>query len=182
VTAGQVLATVTAPVARGAPGPPAVYNVLAPLRGVVVDADQLSATYQGAGHTLGLIQPSGRELVVYSYVSDLKAPPIHPGIAAQVTFGGVGGAYGYAKGIVTSVSQYPVDPATVDTLTGSAALADVVRGFGPSKEIIITMTPSSTPSGLAWASGQGPPGKLPSGLPIDVQFVVGSHHPISNVI
>jgi hypothetical protein len=182
VSAGQVLATVTAPVARGATGPPPIYNVLAPLDGVVVDADQLSGTYQNAGHTLGLIQPSGRPLVVYSYVSDLQAPVIHPGVAVQVTFGGVGGTYGYAKGVVSTVSQYPVDPATVEILTGNASLADVVKGFGPSKEIVIRMTPSSTPSGLAWSRGQGPPGKLPPGLPIDVQFVVGTHHPISNVI
>jgi hypothetical protein len=182
VSAGQVLATVTTPVARGAPGPPPIYDVVAPLDGMVVDLYHFDGTYQAANQDFALIQPSGRPLVVYSYVSDLKAPVLHRGVAAQVTFGGAGAAYGYAKGVVASVSQYPVDPATVQSLTGNNSLADVAKGLGPVKEVVVTLTPSSTPSRLAWGRGEGPPGKLPAGLPIDVQFVVGSHHPISNVI
>jgi hypothetical protein len=149
---------------------------------VVVNVYHLAGTYQAAGQTVGVIQPSGRPLVAYTYVSDLQAPALHRGLAAQVTFGGTGAAYGYAKGVVASVSQYPVDPATVQSLTANTSLADVAKGLGPVKEVIVTLTPASTPSGLAWARGQGPPGQLPPGLPIDVQFVVGSHHPISNVI
>ena len=182
VSAGQALATVTVPVAQGAPSPPPTYGVLAPLDGVVVNVFHLSGTYQNAGQTVGVIQPSGRPLVVYSYVSDLKAPVLHRGVAAQVTFGGASASYGYAKGVVASVSQYPVDPATVQSLTANTSLGDVARGLGPVKEVIIALTPSNTPSGLAWARGQGPPGTLPPGLPADPQFVVGSHHPIDNVI
>lgn len=183
VSAGQTLATVTAPAAQGAPGAPPTYGVLAPLDGVVVNVYHLSGTYEGAGQTVGVIEPSGRPLVVYSYVDDLKAPALHRGTEAQVSFaGGIGATYGFAKGVVASVSPYPVDPATVQALTANTSLADVARGLGPIREVIVDLTPSSTPSGLAWARGQGPPGKLPAGLGIDMTFVVGSHHPISNVI
>jgi hypothetical protein len=89
---------------------------------------------------------------------------------------------GYTKGMVDSVSQYPVDPANAGSIAANASFVDQVKALGPVKEVIVTLTPSSTPSGLAWARGQGPPGKLPPGLPISVQFLVGSHHPISNVI
>jgi hypothetical protein len=183
VSAGQVLATVTAPVPRGTPGPPPIYDVSAPQSGVVVDVYHLSGTYQDANQDVALIQPSGRPLLVYSFVPTKNASVLRGGMSSQVTFGaGIGAAYGYAKGVVTSVSQYPVDPAIVQDLTESTSIADAVRAQGPSKEVVVALTPSPTPSGLAWARGQGPPGKLPPGLPIDVQFVVGSHHPISNVI
>jgi hypothetical protein len=182
VSAGQVLATVTPPVAQGTPGPPPSYAVAAPLDGVVVTAYPLSGTFENAGQILGLVEPTGRRLVVYSYVSDLQAPALHRGVEAQVNLGELGGAYGYAKGQVAAVSQYPVDPETVQSLTNNSSLVDVLKSLGPTKEVIITMTPSSTPSGIAWGRGQGPPGKLPPGLPADPKFVVGSHHPISNVI
>jgi hypothetical protein len=184
VSAGQTLATVTAPAAQGAPGAPPTYGVLAPLDGVVINVYHLSGTYEAAGQTLGVIEPSGRPIVIYSYVSDEKAVALHRGTEAQVSFaGGISATYGYAKGVVASVSPYPVDPATVQNLTANTALGDLARGLGPIREVIVDLTPSSsTPSGLAWARGQGPPGKLPAGLGIDMQFVVGSHHPISNVI
>jgi hypothetical protein len=183
VSAGQVLATVTTPVPRDTAGTPPIYNVVAPQNGVVVDVYHLSGTYQDVNQDVALIQPTGRPLVVYSFVPTEKASGLRRGVPAQVTFGaGVGAALGYAKGVVDSVSQYPVDPAIVQDLTESTSIADAVRAQGPSKEVVVTLTPSRTPSGLAWARGQGPPGRLPPGLPIDVQFVLGSHHPISNVI
>src|SRR5205085_7582720 len=139
-------------------------------------------TFEPADQTLGVIQPTGRPLVVYSYVSDLEAPALARGTEAQVELAGAGAAFGYAKGAVASVSQFPVDPATVKSLTANTALGDIARSLGPVREVIITLTPASTPSGIAWGRGQGPPGKLPAGLPADPKFVVGSHHPISNVI
>jgi HlyD family secretion protein len=184
VKAGEPLAIVTTPVARGASSPPLTYDVVAPLDGVVVDVYHLSGTYQTPGRTVGLVEPGGpgRPLVVYSYVSDAKASALHPGVAAQVTFGGVGSDYGYAEGVVSSVSQYPVDAESVQSVTANISLVKAVQALGPAKEVIVTLTPSSTPSGLTWARGEGPPGMLPPGLPIDVQFIVGSHHPISYVI
>jgi biotin carboxyl carrier protein len=183
VSAGQALATVTAPVARGAPGPTPTYDVPAPKNGVVIDTYHVSGTYVGAGQTLALIQPADQPLVVYSFVPTEKASGLIRGVPAQVTFGaGIGAAYGYTKGVVDSVSQYPVDPASAQDIAENTSIADTVKALGPSKEVIVTLTPSATPSGLAWARGQGPPGKPPPGLPISVQFVVGSHHPISNVI
>ena len=178
VSAGQTLATVTAPAAQGAPGAPPTYGVLAPLDGVVVNVYHLSGTYEGAGQTVGVIEPSGRPLVVYSYVDDCPESPETVSEDRRE----IGATYGFAKGVVASVSPYPVDPATVQALTANTSLADVARGLGPIREVIVALTPSSTPSGLAWARGQGPPGKLPAGLGIDMTFVVGSHHPISNVI
>jgi hypothetical protein len=182
VSEGQVLATVTPPVAQGTPGPPPSYPVSSPLTGVVVTSYPLSGTFEGAGQVLGLVQPTDRPLVVYSYVSDQTANGLSRGTEVQVDIAGLGGAYGYAKGKVAAVSQYPVDPESVQSLTNNSSLVDVLTSLGPTKEVIVSMTPASTPSGIAWGRGQGPPGRLPPGLPADPKFIVGSHHPISNVI
>ena len=150
---------------------------------MVVDVDDLSGTYVGAGDILGDIEPAGRPLVVYAYLSTEDASGLTPGVPAQVSFGaGIGATYGYTKGVVDSVSRYPVDPANVETIAESSSIVDEVRALGPAKQIVVRLTPASTPSGLAWGHGQGPPGRVPTGLPASVQFVVGSHHPISNVL
>src|SRR5207302_11126876 len=82
----------------------------------------------------------------------LRPPPratLFPYTTLFRSAGGIGATYGFAKGVVASVSPYPVDPATVQALTANTSLADVARGLGPIREVIVALTPSSTPSGLA---------------------------------
>jgi len=183
VTDGEPLATVTAPTPVDSATPPQSFEVTSPQAGTVVDVNEVFGTYLGVGQTIALVEPAGRPLVVYSYLPTEKASGLAPGVTAEVTFGaGIGATFGYAKGQVLSVSRYPVDLAHVTALTENTSVVNEVATLGPAKEVIVGLETSAAPSGLVWASGHGPPGKVPPGTPVSVKFVVGAHHPISDVL
>ena len=159
-------------------------SVLAPETGVVTEVDTVTHAFVAAGDRLALVQPVGWPLVVYSYVPTNVAAGLRPGVPVQVTFGaGIGARFGYAKGTVESVSQFPATLERLNFILQDSSVVDSVRALGPSTEIVIVMNQSAhNPSGLVWGSGGGPPGEIPAGLPATVKFVVGQHHPINNFL
>lgn len=177
VVAGQSLGVIATSNGKSVP-------VLAPETGVVTEADTVVHAFVAAGQRLALVQPVGWPLVVYAYVPTDVAAGLRPGVPVQVSFGaGIGARFGYAKGVVGSVSQFPATGERLDFILQDSSVVDSVRKLGPANEIVILMNQSArTASGLVWGSGGGPPGELPAGLPAKVKFVVGSHHPIDNVL
>lgn len=158
--------------------------VRAPETGVVTESDTVNHAYVTAGDRLGLVQPVGWPLVVYAYVPTDVAAGLRPGVKVHVSFGaGIGQVYGFATGEVQSVSQYPATAERLQFILQDSSTITAVQKLGPSNEVVIAMDQSATtPSGLVWGAGSGPPGALPAGLPASVTFVVGSHHPIKNVL
>jgi multidrug efflux pump subunit AcrA (membrane-fusion protein) len=150
--------------------------IRAPETGVVSETDALRQAYVAAGDRLAL--------VVYAYVPTNIAPGLAPGTLAHISFGaGIGAAFGYAVGHIESVSQFPATPRRLDFILQDPSVVSGVRGSGPSNEVVVALDQSArTPSGLVWGSGSGPPGELPAGLPATVTLIVGSHHPIDDVL
>jgi HlyD family secretion protein len=182
IVPGEVLGTVM-PAAAGS-AHPAPVNITAPDNaGTVTEIDDVSGAYVTAGQFLALIEPAGWPLVVYTYLPAAEAAGLPSGIEARVTFsGGLGATYGYAEGTVISVSSYPVSQEHLNLVLNAGALVNAVEAQGPSDELVVQLNLSATtPSGIQWGSGTGPPGALPPGLPATVELVLGSHHPISDV-
>ncbi len=158
--------------------------VVAPETGVITEADTVAHAFVQAGERLALVQPVGWPLVIYAYVPTTVAAGLRPGVPVQVQFGaGIGARFGYAKGVVASVSQFPATEERLNFILQDSSVVDSVRKLGPANEIVIVMDQSArNPSGLVWGSGSGPPGALPAGLPATAKFIVGQHHPIDNVL
>ncbi len=177
VVAGETLADV-----RTQAG--AVVPLRSPETGVLTEQDISQNSYVTAGGRVGLVQPVGFPLVIYAYVKTNIAADLRPGTPAQVVFGaGIGQAYGYAEATVASVSQFAVTGEHLDFILQDASVIKKVLAQGPTNEVVLTMNLSAdTPSGFVWGSGRGPSGPLPAGLPAQVTFVIGQHHPISNVL
>jgi hypothetical protein len=156
----------------------------APETGVVIEANAVSGGYVTSGENLGEILPVGWPLVVYAYVPSEKAAGLMPGTSVQVNFGvGIGATYGFANGKVLSASQFPVSNSHLTNVLQTGSVVHHIESLGPVGEVIVEMDESAlTPSGLRWGSGNGPPVQLPAGLPAQLTFIVGSHHPISDVI
>ena len=77
----------------------------------------------------------------------------------------------------------PVLGEHLDFILQDASVINKVLSQGPTNEVVLTMDLSAeNPSGLVWGSGSGPGGPLPAGLPAQVTFVIGQHHPISDVL
>ena len=158
--------------------------ILAPATGVVTETDALTHSYVSSGQRIAIVEPVGWPLVVYAYLPTNVAGDVGPGTPVRVTFGaGIGSSYGFAKGTVESVSQYPATSARLQFTLQDAGVIRTVQALGPANEVVIDLDQSArTPSGLVWGQGSGPPHALPAGLPATAVFIVGSHHPIANVL
>lgn len=155
----------------------------APETGVITETDTAENQFMTQGTRIGLIQPVGFPLVIYAYVGSNVAADLRPGDEAHVLFGaGIGQGFGYAVGTVASVSQFAVTQQRLDFILQDNSTVNAVLKLGPTNEVVIAMELSATtPSGFVWGSGDGPPGALPAGLSANVTFVIGKHHPISEV-
>lgn len=158
---------------------------LVPIRsagtGVVTEINVQQGTHVNPGDQLALVKPIGWPSVIYSYIPSVAVSDVKPGTKARVRFaGGIGATYGDALGTVQSVARFPTSPQRLESiLHGGAAAAQFASG--PKSEVVIVLDQSaSTPSGLVWAAGSGPPG-VPLGLPAGVQLIIGSRHPIDDV-
>jgi hypothetical protein len=158
--------------------------IRSPATGVISETDVHQQSVVTARERIALVEPVGWPLVVYAYVPTSIAPTLPVGTLAHVTFGaGIGATYGYTVGHVTSVSRFPTTPRRLEFILQDASLIGDIGDQGPTNEVVIELDQSArTPSSLVWGSGDGPPGPLPAGLPATVELIVGSHHPIDNVI
>ena len=177
VKAGQSVGTVRTALGQSVP-------LVASASGRVTEVDEGPGAYASAGQRLALIEPAGVPRVVYAYVPIRQAHGLPPGLPVRVTFqAGIGAAYGYVKGTIASVSRYPVTRERLFWVLQNRAEVGRVQALAPVDEVAVRLTPSAhTPSGWAWASGSGPPGQVPPAVSADVHFVLGSHHPISDVL
>ena len=177
VVSGQIVAKVRSPEGSSV-------IVTAPTTGVVNETDAVIRSYVGAGERLALVEPVGWPLVLYSYVPTDSAADLAPGTPVRIAFGaGIGDSFGFARGVVDTVSQFPATTERLDFTLQDAALVQQVRALGPANEVLIRLERSArTPSGLVWGRGSGSPAPLPAGIPASVAYITGSHHPIDNVL
>jgi HlyD family secretion protein len=177
VVAGEPIGEITSPSG-------ALTSILSPETGLVTEVDTVAHAYVSAGDRMALVQPVGWPLVIYTYAPTNVAAGLRPGVPVHVSFGaGIGARFGYATGVVESVSQFPATPERLNFILQDSSVVSSVEKLGPSNEIVIAMNQSArTPSGLVWGSGDGPPAALPAGLPATVQFIVGQHHPINDFL
>jgi HlyD family secretion protein len=177
VIAGAVVGSVRSPSGASVP-------ILAPETGIVTEIDAVAGGYVNAGGQVGLVEPAGWPLVVYAYVPTDQAAHLSRGTLVHVKFGGgIGSSYGFAVGHVDSISAFPATLARLSYTLQDSSVIDSIRGLGPVNEAVITLDQSATtPSGVVWGHGSGPPGPLVSGLPASAEFVIGSHHPIDDVL
>jgi hypothetical protein len=180
VEAGEVLGTITSGEGASASSTP----IVSPATGTLIEVNDVTGSYVDPGQNVATIEPSGKPLVVYAYLPAEVASTLVRGVPANVTFGaGIGATFGYVKGVVASVSRYPVSAEHLDAVLGDTGLAAQVLKLGAVKEVVVALVPSAaTPSRLTWASGAGPPAAVPPGVPASLQFIVGSHRPINDVI
>ncbi|MGH3083074.1 MAG: hypothetical protein ACRDNP_03265 [Gaiellaceae bacterium] len=173
VVVGEQLGSLT--IASGARVP-----IRATATGIVTEISGQNGTHVNVGDQLALLQPVGWPNVVYAYLPTVSVSDVEPGARARVRFAGaIGATYGDALGAVQSVARFPTTPQRLRSVLHGAATAAAMSG--PTSEVVIALDQSATtPSGLMWASGQGPP-TVPVGLPATVKLIVAFRHPIEDV-
>jgi HlyD family secretion protein len=159
-------------------------NVISPFAGQVVELRAVKGTPVDAGSPILSIQPQAGQLEVIIYVPSDKAKAIIPGMDAQVSPSVVKREeYGFIRGKVTYVAEFPASAAAVMRNFENQTLVESLLAAGPVTELRLAMAvdPNSY-NGYLWSSGKGPPIKLSSGTICTALVVTREQKPVSLVL
>lgn len=159
-------------------------NVVSPYSGEVIELRAAPGSSVTAGLPLLSIQPDLDQLDVLVYVPSVMVKQIHAGLEAQISPSTVRREeYGFLRGEVTSVADYPATPAALMRNFQNEPLVASLTSSGPVTEVHVRLFPDdSTPSGYRWSSPLGPRVRLSSGTLVSAQVVTRRQHPINLVI
>jgi HlyD family secretion protein len=88
--------------------------------------------------------------------------------------------YGYLRGEVLDISEYPVTKETVNSYLGNMSLIDeFFQGGAPFMVKVRLTANTNTPSGLAWTSPTGPDFKVEAGTTVTARIVNRITAPVS---
>lgn len=174
VREGQSLATVETEDAE-------TVTVTAPTAGSVVEMLAYPSDHVEAGATVVRIQPADEDLHCFIYVPISGRQPIKPGMQVQIDVTTVPSEqYGLLLGTVEKVGSHPATREGVDALLNNSDVTEIVVSGSPVVQIEVTLTPSSTtPTGYAWTSSQGPPEPLTAGTLVNATVITAVQHPIA---
>jgi HlyD family secretion protein len=158
-------------------------QVVSPYAGQVLEVKVSPGSFVQVGIPLISLHPDVQKLEANFYVPADKAKDIRSGMEIEISPTTVKREeYGFIRGRVVSVADYPVTEAALMRLFENEALVRALSGAGPVTEIGVEMDPDpSTPSGYRWSSSQGAPIKLSAGTICIGEIVTLKHRPISLV-
>ena len=179
VSAGQTVADIQA---GGAEEP-----VVSPFGGLVVGVAAATGQVVGAGSTVLTVERTDGpddQMVALLFVPASAAAELAPGMKADLSVSSApSAAFGLLKGQVAAVSQYPLDPASLNNLLGGDSALSGYTSSGAPWLVTVDLTPQAgSPSGFAWTSAQGPPESLRSLTSVSATVSLGSQTPVSFVL
>jgi HlyD family secretion protein len=159
-------------------------NVVSPYSGEVIELRVTPGAAITAGVPLLSIQPDLDQLDVLVYVPSVMVKQIHPGLEAQISPSTVRREeFGYLRGEVVSVADYPATSAALMRNFQNEPLVGSLTGSGPVTELHVQLqADKTTSSGYRWSSPLGPRMKLSSGTLVSAQIVTRRQRPIDLVI
>lgn len=136
------------------------------------------------GQNVAVVKEGKEPLAAFIFVSGEQGKQLKKGMKVQVLPSTVKAEeYGYIKGKVTSVSQFPVTPDEMFLLLENQSLVDTLRtGDAQLRVDVKLLRDSSTPSGFQWSSSQGPPFTVTRGTLCSATFVLGEERPFDLVL
>ncbi len=159
-------------------------QVKATVAGRVIEVKKSVGDRVRNGDVLAIVEPPSATLEPVVYVNSQVGKRIKPGMEAQISPSTVKREeYGFMKGTVRSVGEYPVTPEAVMASVANVALANELLGDSAKIEVRVALTPNAQAvSGFEWSSSGGPPYKVDSGTRVTVSVVVDRRAPITYVL
>ncbi len=157
--------------------------VVSPYAGQVLEVKVSPGSFVQVGMPLISLQPNVEKLEAIFYVSADKAKDVRSGMEVEISPSTVKREeYGFIRGKVVSVSDYPATEAALMRIFENEPLVRALSGGGPVTEIGVEMDlDPSTPSGYRWSSKQGVPIKLSAGTMCMGEIVTLKQKPIRMV-
>lgn len=158
-------------------------TVVSPYDGQVLELKVSSGSNVSMGQPILSIQPDEHSLELVAYVSSSSAKEINDGMEVQVSPTNIKREeYGFMKGEVAYVSDYPATPAALMRNFENEALATAMSSSGPVTEVRVALKgDSETPTGFKWSASKGPSTIITSGTICTVRIVTKQQQPISLV-
>ena len=159
-------------------------KVISPYGGEVIEIRVAPGSPVTPGVPLLSIQPEADQLDVLVYVPSSLVKQIHAGLEVQISPTTVRREeFGFLRGEVTSVADYPATPAALMRNFQNEPLVQSLSSSGPVTELHVRLFPDpQTSSGYRWSSPLGPRVKLSSGTLVSAQIITRRQKPISLVI
>jgi HlyD family secretion protein len=161
-----------------------VTRINATVEGRVVEVKKSVGDRVRNGEVMAIVEPPSSTLEPIVFVSSSGGKRIKPGMEAQISPSTVKREeYGFMKGTVRSVSEYPVTPDAAMSYISNASLVQELLGSSSKLEMRAALIPDAkAPSGFQWSSSSGPPFKVDTGTRVTVSVVVDRKRPISYVL
>ncbi len=162
-------------------------RVMSPYSGTVVELVRNPGASVTAGTPIMSLELSGDEvgdLVALVYLSAGDGKKISRGMAIQISPSTVKQEeYGFIRGLVVSIGDYPVSSAAMQSVLGNQDLVRKLSEGGAPIGLYAELLPDpSTPSGYLWSSSKGPPHKIHQGTLCYASIVTREQPPISLAI
>jgi HlyD family secretion protein len=158
-------------------------NVVSPYDGQVLELKVSAGSNVSVGEPILSIQPDTHNLELVAYIPSSRAKEIHNGMEVQVSPSNIKREeYGFMKGHVVYVSDYPATLAALMRNFENEILAKLLSASGPVTEVRVSLNDDpGSPSGFQWSASKGPPIVITSGTICTVQIVTQRQQPISLV-
>ena len=162
-----------------------VANVKSPSAGRILEVKVRPGDVIGQGGAMASLQmneqTAGLEALIYVPSSDGKN--IQPGMAVQISPSSAPRQeFGFIKGSVTFVSQFPATMETMTRVLGNARMAEGLSSAGPPFAVYVQLEKGAGASRFAWSSPKGESLEVNSGTPCTATITVRNRHPIALVI
>jgi HlyD family secretion protein len=161
-------------------------NVISPSTGRVLEVMINEGALISPGMTIISLEPTGqwvKNIQAVLYVSS-AGRNLEPGMEALISPATIKKEeYGFIRGRVTSVSEYPASFQGMMKKLGNENLVQTLIQTGPVIEVNIDLVSSSkTISGFKWTSKEGPPFQIQTGTVCIGTIIERTQRPISLVI
>jgi HlyD family secretion protein len=155
--------------------------VVSPYDGQVLELKVNVGGNVSMGEPVLSIQPDVHNLELVAYVPASQAKDAKPGMETQISPATVKREeYGFLKGEVVYVSDFPSTQAALMRNFQNEFLARTLSASGPVTEIWVALKPDpKTPTGFKWSTSKGPNLQISSGTICTLQIVTKREKPIT---
>lgn len=159
--------------------------IKSPFKGHIISLNAAEDDTVDVYTTLATLEESNKkELQAIIFVSPIEGKKVFPGMTTFIipTIKN-SEEYGSLKGVVQSVSSYPVNFAGMMKVLHNEELVKQFIKNNMQIQIVVNLIPNSkTTSGYEWTSGTGPATKILGGTWCNATIIIKSKHPIDLII
>jgi HlyD family secretion protein len=159
-------------------------KVISPYAGSVLEVKVSPGSVVQVGTPILSLHPDVEHLEVLVYVPAAKAKDVRPGMLAEISPSTVKREeYGFIRGKVSFVSEYPATEEALMRIYQNAPLVRSLGAGGPITQVHLDMeVDPNTPSGYRWSSPLGAPLKLSDGTFCIGEIITREQKPISMIL